>query len=232
MEMNEQNGEAHMGKTVPFAVDGRSSTAYLAHPEQDEGPPVLVLHAWWGLTDTFKSVCDWLAAEGFVALAPDLYHGQTAGTIEDAERLSRTLDHERAFEDVLGAVGFINDQPAVRGSAIGVIGFSLGSYFALQLKAPAAAIVTFYGLCYPDRVTGNAAFLGHFAEQDEYESADVMRELESSLHSLGRDVNFYIYPGTRHWFFEEDRPDFYNPEATKLAWERTIDFLQKSLEQS
>lgn len=219
-----------MGELVTFSAGGREVSGYLATPAQGSGPGVLVLHAWWGLTDFFKSACDRLAGEGFVALAPDLYHGATAPGIEEAEQLSSTLDYEAAFQDVAGAIEFLRNHPAVAGPAMGAIGFSLGSAFALPLQEPFRAIVTFYGLTYPDRVNGDAAYLGHFAENDEYESADVMRQLETRLQGLGRDVHFYVYPGTQHWFVEEDRPGYYDPDAAALAWERTVSFLRQNLD--
>ncbi len=218
-----------MTAMVTFPVDGRTATGYLALPEQGKGSALLVLHAWWGLTDFFKAVCDRLAAEGFVALAPDLYHGEIATTVEEAERFA-ALDEDTAYQDIMGAIAFLLKQPATSGSTIGAVGFSMGGYWALLLKEPVAAIVTFYGLPAPESVTANAAFLGHFAEHDEFESLTSVRQLEAYLQSSGREARFYIYPGTQHWFFEQDRPDFYHPEAAQLAWERTISFLRRSLE--
>lgn len=218
-----------MTEMVTFPVDGRTATGYLALPEQGKGPAVLVLHAWWGLTDFFKAVCDRLAAEGFVALAPDLYHGKSATTVEEAERLS-ALDEDTASLDIMGAIAFLLEQPATSARTMGAIGFSLGGYWALQLKEPVSAMVTFYGLPAPESVTANAAFLGHFAEHDEFESVESVHQLETSLHRSGREANFYIYSGTQHWFFEQDRPEFYYPEAAQLAWERTISFLRRCLE--
>jgi carboxymethylenebutenolidase len=225
--VSEKEG-TRMTEMVTFPVGGRTATGYLALPEQGQGPALLVLHAWWGLTDFFKAVCDRLGGEGFVALAPDLYHGKIATSLEEAERLS-ALDEDTASQDIIGAIAFLLKQPAMSGSTIGAVGFSLGGYWALLLKEPVTAMVTFYGLPAPESVTANAAFLGHFAEHDEFESVESVHQLETYLHGSGREASFYIYPGTQHWFFEQDRPDFYHPEAAQLAWERTISFLRRHL---
>ncbi|GHO62052.1 dienelactone hydrolase [Ktedonobacter sp. SOSP1-52] len=215
---------------VTFKVDDRQVPGYLAVPEQGAGPGVLVLHAWWGLNDIFKGVCERLAQAGFVAFAPDLYQdGRVAKTIAEAEQLRDSLDEGKTYQEILGAISYLQAQEKTRGENIGVIGFSLGSGWGLLLEDPATAIVTFYGLSYAEKVTGNAAFLGHFAEHDEYESAEYMKFFEESLRERGKEILFHLYPGTRHWFFEEDRPE-YDEQAAQLAWERTISFLNQHLQ--
>ena len=98
---------------------GKTQNAYLALPPGGSGPGVLVLHAWWGLTDFFQTWCDRLAAEGFVALAPDLYGGQTAQTIAEATDLSEALDYEITTEIVKAAVDTLANHPATEGKAMG-----------------------------------------------------------------------------------------------------------------
>lgn len=213
---------------IEFAVESRPVRAYQAAPSHSDGPGVLVLHAWWGLTPVFTGVCDRLAREGFVALAPDLYNGQTADKIEEAERLAQSLDPEATSKVVNAAVERLREHEGVRGDRMGVIGFSLGSGFALTMGGPVAAIVTFYGTTYPEWSWAKAAFQGHFAENDPYEPAEYVRGLEDSLRRAGRDVTFYTYPGTSHWFFEPNRPE-YNAQAADLAWRRTLDFLRLHL---
>ncbi len=213
---------------IEIEVDGRTVRAYQALPSQGEGPGVLVLHAWWGLTPVFTDVCDWLADAGFVALAPDLYDGKTAETVEQAETLAKALDEDAAFKVVNAALAQLRSNKAVRGSHVGVIGFSLGSGFALAMRGPIGAIVTFYGTTYPAMVGPDGAIQGHFAEDDPYEPAENVRGLENALRTAGRDVTFYTYPSTSHWFFEANNAQ-YNAQAADLAWRRTLDFLQTHL---
>lgn len=217
-----------MGNTVEFQGNEQKVTGYLALPDNAKGPGVLVLHAWWGLNSVFKTLCDRLASEGFVAFAPDLFHGQVATTIDEAHQLSRALDEELAYQEINACIPYLLAQPQTQGKGIGVIGFSLGSSFALSLEDSIAAIVTFYGISYPERVTAQAPIQGHFAENDEYEPVDGVRQFEQHLRSLGKDISFTIYPGTRHWFFEENRPE-YDANAAKQAWDATVQFLRKHL---
>jgi carboxymethylenebutenolidase len=193
----------------------------------------LVLHPWWGLNDTIKGVCDRLAKEGFIACAPDLYHGQVAVTIQEAELLSSKLDPEQAKADVAAAVTLLGERLKPEDQELGVIGFSLGAYYALELSVDEPerirAVVLFYGTGPGDYRRAKAAYLGHFAQIDDYEPASVVDGLETALRTAGRPVTFYRYEGVGHWFFEPDRPAAYNPSAAQLAWERTLVFLRNTL---
>ncbi|HEY7346901.1 MAG TPA: dienelactone hydrolase family protein [Ktedonobacterales bacterium] len=223
---------------IAFPVGEGAAPGYLALPRRGEGPGILVLHAWWGLNDFFKAVCERLAQEGFVVLASDLYHGEVATTIEEAERLSGSLfSGTQAEADIAGAVAYLRQHPAVKGQGIGCVGFSLGAMYAFSTScarpADVAAVVAFYGAGpEADYSAARAAFLGHYAEQDEWEPDEFVTKTETTLRAAGKDVTFYRYPGTRHWFFEEDRPDAYNAEAAALAWQRTVDFLRLHLVQA
>ena len=223
-----------------FQADGGTISAYLAVPEQGSGPGVLVLHAWWGLTDVFKQVCDRLAEAGFVALAPDLYHGRTTANVEEAQALSEALDGdvERWRGDIAGAVQVLRQYTAThltngRGK-LALVGFSLGGAYALDMSVilaeEIAAVVTFYdsylGL---DYCRASAAYLCHFAEDDLFHPTESVAEMEQALQAAGRSVTVCTYPGTRHWFFEENRPE-YNAEAARVAWERTVEFLHQRLD--
>ena len=194
--------------------------AYLATPDHGNGAGVLVLHAWWGLTTDFTAICDRLAENGFVALAPDLYpDGATAQTIPEAEALRDTLDEagDETEATVQQAAERLLDLPGVTGGRIGVIGFSLGAYFALQLSQSrpelVGAAVTVYGTDDGDYSTATAAYLGHFAENDDYEPLDLVQTLETRIRAAGREATFYTYPCTSLWFFEPSRTDVYNAEA-------------------
>jgi len=208
---------------------------FLAVPPTGKGPGVLVLHAWWGLNDTMKAFCTQLAESGVVAFAPDLYHGKVADNIADAETLGKALDtnHLQAKADIADATMFLNERVGQADRGLAVIGFSLGAYYALDLAATdpehIRSVVVFYGTGGGDYSSSRAAYLGHFAEKDEFEPQSNIDDLEESLRRAGRPVTFYRYSGTGHWFFERDRQGAYNHEAATLAWERTLSFLTSSL---
>ena len=195
---------------------------------------MLVLHAWWGLTPFFEDVCERLAAEGFVAFAPDRYGGPTATTIEEAEALQRQREDRVRTEAALRAsVEFLRAHEAVVGEGLGALGFSAGAQWALLLSVREpeliSAVVAFYGTGQTDFSAARAAYLGHYAEVDEWEPIDEVRGTQEALRAAGCEVTFYTYPGVGHWFFEEDRVGHFDAEATRLAWERTVDFLRARL---
>lgn len=217
-------------------VEPTGNRAYLAMPEAGAGPGVLVLHAWWGLTSVFTDMCDRLAAAGYVALAPSLYaDGATTASIAEAEALVSA--HVRARDEaeaaVQAAVELLRGLPAVTGTQIAVIGFSMGANWALQLSQVCpddiGAVVTVYGADDGDYSTARAAYLGHFAEQDDFESLEAVRALEAKIRAAGHEVTFHVYPDTGHWFVEPNRPDAYNAAAAELVWERTLAFLKTHL---
>jgi carboxymethylenebutenolidase len=222
-----------MGEWLHVGPEG--NRAYLAVPERGTGAGVLVLHAWWGLTSVFTDVCDRLAAAGYVALAPSLFpDGATAATIPEAEALRDAHDEATVVEPVvLAAAEQLREVPAVTGSKIGVIGFSLGAYWALHLSQvrpdDVGAVVTIYGTDDGDYSTARAAYLGHFAEHDDFEPLQSVRALEEKIRAAGCAVTFHVYPGTGHWFVEPNRPDVYNAAAAELVWDRTLDFLKAQL---
>jgi carboxymethylenebutenolidase len=206
--------------------------AYLVNPKSSPRGGVLVLHAWWGLNQFFKDLCNRLAAEGLVVLAPDLYHGRIATTIPEADKLSSNLTRAQASADILQALETLQSQPGIEKKPIGLIGFSLGANLALWLvdeKPDAlAATVLFYGTRGGKYEKTSSAFLGHFAETDEYGSESGKKKLVKTLKATGKEVTFHTYPGTGHWFFENDR-DAYNQPAADLAWQRTTEFLHAHL---
>ena len=208
---------------------------YLAAPQTGQGAGVLVLHAWWGLNAFFRGVCDRLATEGFVALAPDLFQGQVATTIEAARSLRDERRPEPAHKMLTRAIEQLAKHPAVQGSTIGVVGFSMGGHWALGLsqqpELPIGAAVTFYAARAGDYSTSRAAFLGHFAEKDDWVSDAALKKLRKSLETAGRIAELFVYPGTGHWFFESDRTDVYDSQAAELAWQRTVAFLHKHVKE-
>ena len=205
---------------------------FLAVPPAGNGQGVLVLHAWWGLNDTIKAFCTRLAQSGFVAFAPDLYHGKVADNIADAETLGKALDAYflQARAEIADAVLFLNERAGQTGNGLAVIGFSLGVYYALDLAAAdpehIRSVVIFYGTGDGDYSSSKAAYLGHFAEKDQFEPQSNVDNLEAALRRAGRPVTFYRYSDTGHWFFEPDRLQAYNQAAASLAWDRTLAFLR------
>jgi carboxymethylenebutenolidase len=213
---------------------GTGNRAYLALPDSSTGPGVQVLHARRGLTSVFTEVCDRLASAGYVALAPSLFRGgATASTIAEAEELRDAHDEAAMVEPVVrAAVERLRGLPAVTGGQIGVTGFSLGAYWALHLSQErpddVGAVVTIYGTDDGDYSGVQAAYLGHFAEHDDFEPLLAVRALEAKIRAAGCEVAFHVYPGTRHWFVEPNRPE-YDTAAAELVWERTLTFLNAQL---
>ncbi|MGE5224495.1 MAG: dienelactone hydrolase family protein [Omnitrophica WOR_2 bacterium] len=203
-------------------------TGYLAQPAGGTGNSVLVFHAWWGLNDFFKSFCRRLAGEGFITLAPDFYHREVARTIPQAEQLMKNMDDAAARQQAAGAASYLSSLPGVESKRLAVIGFSMGAGYAIDLAAnqPEAVnqAIIFYGTQDADFSRSQAAFQGHFAGEDPYESKEDVGRLEERLKAAGRPVQFYTYPGTKHWFYEADRPE-YDATAAEHAWQRTLEFL-------
>ena len=214
---------------IELHVKGGTARAYLAVPEGG-GPGVLVLHAWWGLKPFFKEICDRLASEGFTALAPDLYQGNIASTIAEAEAmLHLEQDNQELVLEIVQ--GGLNHLASLTAGDLGVMGFSMGAYWSMVAAANdprVRAVVLYYGTSDVDPAKIHAAVQGHFAEKDPYESPEGVSMMGDALKAAGVEAAFHTYPGTSHWFVEEDRPE-YNESASEQAWERTIDFLKKSL---
>ena len=192
---------------------------------------IVVLHPWWGLNDDVVAYCDRLAIAGFAVAAPDLYEGRLTTTVEEAGRLSGSLDEEVADAYALAAVDALAEivgDPHVR---VGALGFSMGAPWALWLPAHrhVVASVVYYGtMVGPSLAAATTPVLGHFAQDDEYEPEEAIAALESALRAAGRDVELHRYPGTGHWFAEPSR-EAYVEEASHLAFERTVAFLRREL---
>jgi carboxymethylenebutenolidase len=181
-----------------------------------------------------------LAQAGFVALAPDLYHGKTTASVEEARALGAALDEnvEQWRGDITTAIQVLRQHPATNGAGghdkLAFLGFSLGGAYALDMSVTLAdeiaAVVIFYD-CYPglDYNRAQAAYLCHYAEDDSFVPTEAIAQMEQELSAASRPVKVYRYPGTKHWFFEENRPE-YDAEAARLAWERTIAFLHERLD--
>jgi len=218
------------GQEVTFDVNGKSANGYLALPPQPDSPGVIVLHAWWGLNQFFKNLCERLAGEGFVAFAPDLNEGRVANTIDEAKEIMSSLDGQRKYDVAMAAVDFLRARSEVRKESFSLIGFSMGAAWSLALASERPGdiqkAVLFYGAGEGDFAKIKAEVLGHFSDADEWEDIDYVRSMENDLRNAGVKTNFYIYSQLPHWFFEDDRPEF-NPQAAELAWSRTLEFLRQ-----
>ena len=227
-----------MGDDVEFPSDGSTAPGYLAPAGDGAGLGVLVIEEWWGLVPHIRDVCDRLAAEGFTALAPDLHHGHAVapGEPDEAAKAAMTLDLDRAARDMGGAAEYLAGHEAVRGQGVGVIGFCTGGTLALFLATArpdlVKAVVPFYGIPRdrePDWSRLEAPVEGHYAEDDDLAGPGVAAELERRLTDLGKDVRMFVYPGTRHAFFDDTRPEAHDLDAARQAWIRTLEFLRAKL---
>ena len=223
------------GQMVEFQSNGATARGYLSSPESGEGPGVVVIQEWWGLVPHIKDVADRFAAAGFVALAPDLYHGDVARSPDEAGKLMMALNIERAEKDLRGAIQYLLSHDATEGERVGTVGFCMGgalSLYAASKNEQVGACVVFYGIhpkVEPDLDNLRAPVLGLFAERDQFVPPDSVRELESKLRERGKQVEAHIYHGTDHAFFNDTRPEVHDPEAAADAWRRTVEFFREHL---
>lgn len=190
-------------------------------PASGTGPGIVVAHPWWGLNQTIRDYGAALAGAGFVVALPDLFGGDTATSIGDAETLIRK--HWEAAGALLdGAFDALGRHPAVAGTGLGAIGFSFGGFHLLEAiergDARIARLVVYYAT-HP-LPTKHVPIMAHLAAEDPYESAADMDALAANLGALA-----HRYPGTTHWFAEADRPE-YDADAAQLAFGRTVTFLR------
>lgn len=225
-----------MGEMIEFPSNGGTATGYLATPEGGTGIPLVVIQEWWGLVPHIEDVCDRFAAEGFVALAPDLYHGTSTREPDEAGKLMMALNIDQAGKDLSGAV----DEVARRAGSdrVGVTGFCMGGGLALVLACQRPdkikACVPWYGViaweaAQPDWSKLEAKVLGHFAELDGFFSPDKVAELQQTLDGLGKDAELIVHPGVDHAFFNDTRPEVHDPATSSAAWGQTLSFLKATL---
>src|SRR3954470_18198076 len=223
------------GTMIEFKANGRTASGYLARPTAPRGRGILVIQEYWGLVDHIKNVADRFAAEGFFALAPDLYHGEKAKTSNDADKLMMALNIAETAKDLRGAADALIAIDGVMPKQVGVVGFCMGGqlalYAACELPERIAAAVDFYGV-HP-RVKLNverldAPVLAHFALKDRSTPENIARELVRQIEQAGKHVEAYFYDA-RHAFFNDTRPAVYSRADATEAWKRTIDFLTRNL---
>jgi carboxymethylenebutenolidase len=221
---------------IEFPTGAGSAPGYLAKPDGEQGPATIVLQEWWGVDEHIRSVCDRFAAEGFFALAPDLYRGETAAQPSEAEQKMMALSMDQAEQDMCGAAEYLRGLPGVTGPGVGSVGFCLGGGLSVWAGATCpniAAVVSFYYVMphgKPDFSGVEAPVLMHFGTGDEFVPVEDARALEAELEGAGVDVTAEFYEGCGHAFFNDtDRLGTFDPDAAQLSWQRTVEFLRTAL---
>ncbi|WP_033339504.1 dienelactone hydrolase family protein [Catenuloplanes japonicus] len=226
-----------MGSMVSYRSNGGTSEGYLAKPASGSGPGVIVIQEWWGLVEHITALADRFAEAGFVALAPDLYHGRQTTYPNEAVKLLMGLAIDQAARDIAGAADYVAELPETSGN-IGAVGFCMGGSLALWSATLSDRIVATSGF-YPavpwermapkwDNYAGKAAIV-HCAEEDGLSVAEGPQVAKAGIELAGGDVTLYDYPGTAHAFFNDDHPDTYDQSASATAWARTLELFRTRL---
>ena len=225
-----------MGERVEFPSNGHTCSGYFAAPETGSGPAVVVIQEWWGLVPHIEDLVNRFANAGFAAIAPDLYHGKTTKSPDDATKMLMELDVERAGREIAGAGQYVLGRPECSSKTYGVVGFCMGGALAQYAAANDAdnvgAAVSFYGgfkKVDPPWEQLSAPILLIYGENDKGVPAEQGRQLEAKLRGLGKDVELVVYPNADHAFFNDTRPEVYNGEAAADAWQRTLELFRRSL---
>jgi carboxymethylenebutenolidase len=226
---------------VEFQSNGGTASGYLAKPESGSGPGVIVIQEWWGLDAGIKEWADRLAKSGFVALAPDLYHGELAGhdEMDKAGALMNAMPPDRAAKDMSGAVDYLAGAEGVTGIGLGVVGFCMGGMLSLILAANRGdrikAAVPFYGYpqgdMEPDWTGLTASIQGHMAEKDDFFGPEGAHALEEKLRGMGKDVTLTVHPGTGHAFMgPHNALGTLDTLVQAEIWPQVCGFLHKELD--
>lgn len=226
---------ARNGEMIEFAVGSGTAPGYLARPASGTGPGLVVLQEWWGLVDHIKDVVDRFSAEGFVALAPDLYHGDSTTNPDDAGRKMMALDIERAGRDVAAAVAHLQGLDAVSPKKVATMGFCMGGQLALQAAVEhgdtVSCAVDFYGI-HPnvqlDFAKLKVPVLAHFGRSDEFVNEEAANGLVEAVRGAGGQIDPHFYE-TGHAFFNDARPEAYDQASAGVAMTRTLEFLRAQL---
>lgn len=224
-----------MGDMITFKANGRTADGYLAKPSSGKGPGVIVVQEYWGLVGHIKDVADRFAGEGFFALAPDLYHGKEAKSPNDADKLMMALNMAEVAKDIRGAADYLIALDGVQPKKVATLGFCMGGQLALfaasEYPEHIGAVVNFYGVhpaAKPNVARLSGPVLQHFGLHDKTTPPEAAKELTERIRDAGKQVESYFYDAG-HAFFNDQRPQVYNPAAAKLAWERTLSFLRGAL---
>ncbi|MGH9884030.1 MAG: dienelactone hydrolase family protein [bacterium] len=222
-----------MGRMVTFKANGRAGDGYLATPQGGRGPGLIVVQEYWGLVDHIKDLCERFSYEGFIALAPDLYHGESTKSPDDAGKMMMALNIAEAAKDMRGAANYLIGLDGVAPKKVSAIGFCMGGQLALSAACEfpelIGKVVDFYGIhpqVKPDVSRLSGPVLAHFATRDKSIPAETANGLINRIRDAGKEVEAHFYEAD-HAFFNDQRPTVYNAEAAKLAWERTVEFLKR-----
>jgi carboxymethylenebutenolidase len=229
-----------MAETVEFKSNGSTASGYLVKPASGSGPGVLVIQEWWGLDSGIKEMTDRLGAAGFVALAPDLYHGELAAHTEmdKAGRLMQSMPPDRAARDMSGAIDYLAGHKAVTSKGIGVVGFCMGGMLSFLIGAnrpdKVTALVPFYGFpqgpMEPDWSKLTATISGHMAEKDTFFPPEAARALETKLRKMGKNATLTVHAGTGHAFMAPHNAlGTFNATAAARIWPETVSFLKANV---
>lgn len=228
--------EPNPRQNVTFASNGGQAHGYLAKPESGSGPGIIVVQEWWGLDDHMADIVDRFAAEGFVALAPDLFGGRVAHDTDTAGKYMSELPADQAARDLAGAVDYLLDDDSVTSSTVGVIGFCMGGGFALTLATQQGprigAVVVFYGVGeVPDDFAAiTAPVQGHYGEQDQFYPVEQARAQEQQMRQQTQSsVEFHYYDAGHAFHNDKDKLGTYDADLAKLAWSRAVEFLRAHL---
>jgi carboxymethylenebutenolidase len=224
---------------VTFPSNGGTDTGYLATPESGQGPGVVVIQEWWGLVPHIQDVCNRFAREGFVALAPDLYHGKQTKEPDEAGKLLMAMNIEQAAKDMRGAAVYLKGLPSVTSQQVGIVGFCMGGLLAVygaSVSPDIGPVVDFYGgflNVKPDYSKIRGPVLAFVAGRDDSFTPEMARGMESALKGHGVQTELKIYPNADHAFFNDARKDEpntpFDPQAAQDAWQRTIAFFRQHL---
>jgi len=223
-----------MGERIRFTANGTTTPGYLARPKGG-GPGVIVIQEWWGLVPHIEQIADRFADAGFVALAPDLYHGESTKSPDQAGKMMMAMRVDQAERDLAGAIDHLVAQPEVSTKKVGTVGFCMGgalSLFAASKNPEVGACVVFYGghpHVKPDLAALQAPVLGLFAGKDGFVTPQAVKALDDELTRLGKRHEFHTYPDADHAFFNDHRPEVYDAAAAADAWEKTLAFFKSEL---
>ncbi len=223
------------GREIRIESEDGEFAAYVATPAAGRGPGLIVLQEWWGLVPQIRAVCDRLARAGFVALAPDLYRGESTTDPDEAGRLMMALEIDRAGRDLEATVEALRRESATTGSRVGCIGFCMGGQLALYAacrRSEIGAVVDCYGV-HPnvllDLEACRAKVLGVFAENDEFISRADVQRLDEALSNAGVEAKLLTYAGVQHAFLNEARPDVFDADTAAEAWHDIETFFEAEL---
>lgn len=220
---------------VTLDIRGDEVPAVLAVPASGSGPAVIVIQEWWGLVPHVHDVVQRFADAGFVAMAVDHYRGAQTTEPDEAGKLMMGLSIEQVAVDLAAAADSLLARDEVVGDHVGVVGFCMGGGLALLAPtvsdAISRAIALYPAMPWPHfapdwtRYAGKSAQV-HLAEHDDPSTAPAVAALAEQIRAAGGTVEVFDYPGGVHAFFNDARPEVYQPDNAQLAWTRTLDFLR------